>query len=228
LTEGRSVHTCGGPQNDAAHRSEVQLVGLAIADPPERWVALGFNVRDGQIRAHSVTITLGIAPQGGGIVGWTLAGLEREGDIDGLRTRRVPAVSGPLRLAPTAGRWAQVVDHLVVVTPRFDALSAELADRGLPLRRVTEIRGTRMGFRRLGGPVLEIVEAPGAESSGFWGVTFAVSAPPGGVESLDELCAEIPLVAEPRPAVQPGRRIATVSRAAGLSTLVAFIDPEPR
>jgi hypothetical protein len=34
-------------------------------------------------------------------------------------------------------------------------------------------------------------------------------------------------VGEPRPAVQPGRRITTVSREAGLSTRVAFIDPEP-
>jgi hypothetical protein len=52
--------------------------------------------------------------------------------------------------------------------------------------------------------------------------------PPGGVESLDALCARNRFVGEPRPAVQPGRRIATVAREAGLSTRVAFIDPVPR
>lgn len=207
--------------------TDVSLVGLSIADPPERWAALGFNVRDGEVRTPRMRLTLGIAPPGGGIVGWTLAGLERDGDIDTLATRRVPPRPGPFRLAPTLGRWARSVDHLVVATPRFDALSAELAERGLPPRRVAEIRGTRMGFRRLGGPILEVVEAPEAEATAFWGVTFSVFGAPDGAESLDVLCAENRFVGEPRPAVQPGRRIATVSREAGLSTRVAFIDPEP-
>jgi hypothetical protein len=33
-------------------------------------------------------------------------------------------------------------------------------------------------------------------------------------------------LSEPRPAVQPGRQIATLSSAAGLSTRVAFMTPE--
>jgi hypothetical protein len=217
-----------GHQNDATGRSGAQLVGLSIADPPERWTALGFRVRDAQVRAESVTLTLGIAPQGAGIVGWTLAGLEHEGDIGGLPTRRLDLGSGALPtrgVDPAAGSDLAGIDHLVVVTPGFDALAAELTERGLGLRRVAEVRGTRMGFRRIGGPILEVVEAPGAEATAFWGITFAVSGPPGGAESLDELCARSRFVGEPRPAVQPGRRIATVSRDAGLSTRVAFIDP---
>ena len=218
-----------GHQNDATRRlDDAQLVGLSIADPPERWAALGFGVRDGQVGAHSVTLTLGIAPQGAGIVGWTLAGLEHEGDIGGLPTRRADPVSGAHRVDPTAGNDVARIDHLVVVTPGFDALAAELTERGLGLRRVAEVRGTRMGFRRIGGPILEVVEAPDAEATSFWGITFAVSGPPGGSESLDELCVRNRFVGDPRPAVQPGRRIATVSRDAGLSTRVAFIDPEPR
>jgi hypothetical protein len=117
---------------------------------------------------------------------------------------------------------------VVVATPAFDAFAAELDDRGIPLRRITEIRGTRMGFRRLGGPILEVVEAPEAKATAFWGLTFSMRGSPSSVGSLDELCARSPFVGEPRPAVQPGRRIATVARAAGLSTRVAFIDPEPR
>ncbi|HTU30382.1 MAG TPA: hypothetical protein VMF07_13450 [Solirubrobacteraceae bacterium] len=208
--------------------SDVALVGLSVADPPERWAAVGFHVDDGRVRAHSVLLTLGIAPQGAGIVGWTLAGLERDGDVAGLRTRRVPGVDGPHHAAPTYLSLTGGIDHVVVVTPRFDALADELAERGLPLRRVAEIRGTRMGFRRLGGPTLEVVQAPEAATNAFWGVTFAVPGVPGGAGSLDELCARSRFLGEPRPAVQPGRRIAAVSREAGLSTRVAFIDPEPR
>jgi hypothetical protein len=208
--------------------TDAALVGLAVADPPERWEALGFDVRNGQVKAHSVILTLGIAPQGGGIVGWTLAGSECEGDVGGLATRWERPGSATYRLPPRAGRGIRSLDHLVVATPVFDALAAELDDRGMALRRITEIRGTRMGFRRLGGPILEVVESPEAQATAFWGVTFAMRGPPGTTESLDDLCARNRFVGDPRPAVQPGRRIATVSREAGLSTRVAFIDPEPR
>ncbi len=208
--------------------TDVSLVGLAVADPPERWAALGFTVHDGEVKAPSVTLTLGIAPPGGGIVGWTLAGSERDGDVGGLATRWVGSPSATYRTAPVAGRGIRLLDHVVVATPGFDAFAAELDDRGMGLRRVTRIRGTRMGFRRLGGPILEVVEAPEAQATGFWGLTFSMRGSPGGVDSLDELCARSHLVGEPRPAVQPGRRIATVAREAGLSTRVAFIDPEPR
>ncbi|HEY3771678.1 MAG TPA: hypothetical protein VGL69_01680 [Solirubrobacteraceae bacterium] len=208
--------------------TDVALAGLSIADPPERWAALGFHVRDGQIKANSVMLTLGIAPPGGGIVGWTLAGAGGEGDVSGLPTRWVEPGSGMDRLAPAAGGGIGSLDHVVVATPAFDAFATELGERGVGLRRVAEVRGTRMGFRRLGGPILEVVEAPEAPATAFWGVTFAMRGPPGGVESLDALCARNRFVGEPRPAVQPGRRIATVAREAGLSTRVAFIDPVPR
>ena len=36
-----------------------QLAGLAIADPPERWAALGFAVRDGRVALGGVSIELG-------------------------------------------------------------------------------------------------------------------------------------------------------------------------
>jgi hypothetical protein len=203
--------------------TDVALVGLAVADPPERWVALGFEVSDGQTAAGSVSLTLGIAPQGGGITGWTLTGPGGDGDVAGLPTRWVPR-GGPVAQMGPGGGGAYVVDHVVLVTPEFDALAGVLDERGMGLRRVTEIRGTRMGFRRLGGPILEVVEARDAERTAFWGVTFATAGP----EALDELSAGNRLVGEVRPAVQPGRRIAAVCAEAGLSTRVAFIDPELR
>jgi hypothetical protein len=208
--------------------TDVALVGLAIADPPERWQALGFAVQDGQVTVGAVVITLGIAPQGAGITGWTLACAEGDGDVGGLATRWVPAASGVHPPAPAAASEIASVDHVVVVTPRFDALADELDQRGFPLRRVAEIRGKRMGFRRLGGPILEVVEAREAEATALWGITFGMSGAPGASGSLDELRARRAAIGEPRPAVQPGRRISPVGAEAGLSTRVAFIDPEPR
>ena len=199
------------------------LAGLDIADPPERWSALGFAVsEDGRLFGEAVRGTLGIAPPGRGIVGWTLAGLAADGDIDGLATRRVP-VEVPHWVAGVGNANAVThVDHVVVTTPDLDAFAAVLDARGLGLRRRAEVRGAPMGFRRLGRPILEVVEDRDAGATAFWGVTFAVAQPMW----LDRLAAENRFVGAPRPAVQPGRRIATVSGEAGLSTRVAFIDPE--
>ena len=205
--------------------TEVGLVGLDICDPPERWAALGFAVgSDGRVGCDGVTVTLGVAPPGRGIAGWTLAGVSVDGDLDGLSTRAVPG--GEPRWIPAARAMhpngAVGIDHVVVTTPRFDAFAAELDQYGLPLRRIAEVRGRAMGFRRLGAVILEVVHAPDADATAFWGVTFAMA----GRDALDSLAADNRLVGEPRPAVQPGRRITTVSREAGLSTRVAFIDPE--
>jgi hypothetical protein len=213
--------------------TEVALVGLDVSDPPERWKALGFSLADdGRVRCGGVTLTLGIAPPGRGIAGWTLAGLAQDGDIDGLSTRSAPA-SGGSRWIPAARAMQRNgvvgIDHVVVMTPDLDAFAQVLGLRGLSLRHRAEVRGRAMGFRRLGSTILEVVQSPEAaaeaeaEATAFWGVTFTMA----GADALDALCAESRFVGEPRPAVQPGRRITTVSRKAGLSTRVAFIDPEP-
>ena len=45
------------------------------------------------------------------------------------------------------------------------------------------------------------------------------------VDDLDALCEANPdLIAPPKPAVQPGRRIATARREAALGTAVAFMS----
>ncbi len=54
------------------------------------------------------------------------------------------------------------IDHVVALTPDFDTTAAELERAGLPLRRIRDGGGFRQGFRRLGGPILELVEARGS------------------------------------------------------------------
>jgi hypothetical protein len=55
----------------------------------------------------------------------------------------------------------------------------------------------------------------------FWGLAFQV-------RDLDATCQHLgDKVGEPRDAVQPGRRIATLRREAGLGPAVAFMSPGP-
>ena len=91
----------------------------------------------------------------------------------------------------------------------------------MPFRRVRQASDTvRQGFRRFGPAILEVVEVSGADASAFWGLVVIVP----DLAALEELAA--PHVGAARPAVQPGRHIAPVTRSAGLSTRLAFIDPE--
>jgi hypothetical protein len=196
----------------------VELAGLSISDSPERWARLGCLVDDGDTVVGGVTLRLGIAPSGHGITGWSLRG--GAGAVGGLVTAWTDA---PVPASPQHPNGAVAVDHIVIACPAFDDFAAELDARGMGLRRIAERGGRRQGFRRLGGPIMEIVEAPEAPAPAFWGVTFTVR----DREALVTLAARNRFVGEPRDAVQPGRRIATVSREAGLSTRVAFMDPDP-
>lgn len=181
-----------------------QLAGLEIADQPERWRALGFDVgADGVVAVGGVSIALG--GQGRGITGWTLK------DADG-------AAALASRTEHRNGVIA--VDHVVIVTPDFDASSAALAARGLELSRVTEMRERRYGFRRAGPAIIELVHVPEAPAERFWGLTLVAS----DLDALHERLA--PHLSSPRDAVQPGRRIATLATSAGLSVRLAFMSPE--
>ncbi len=101
----------------------------------------------------------------------------------------------------------------------------------MPLRRIRVVGGDpredpaafRQGFRRLGPAILELVEAKRAPAgpARFWGLVVIVD----DLEALAERLGS--QVSPPKPAVQPGRRIASLRASAGLSPRVAFMDPEP-
>jgi hypothetical protein len=197
-----------------------ELVGLRLADAGERWAALGFQVNGGsEMWLGGVSIQLG-AP-GRGIGGWRLDGVDPVESIDGLDTEVGDRPAGGEALPHPNG--AVGLDHVVAITPRFDRTAAELAEAGLELRRIRQAPdGFRQGFRRLGPVILEVVEALG-EPDGparFWGLVVNVA-------DLDGLAARLGNhLGQVKPAVQPGRRIATLRESAGLGQAVAFMSLE--
>lgn len=196
------------------------LSALEIADPAERWAALGFDVRDGSVWLDGIELRLGHAGQG--VVGWSLVGIDPlSPDLDGLATE--VAEAGP-RIESAHENGAIGVDHVVVLTADFERTVSALARAGLELRRIREVPGTglRQGFRRLGPAILELVEAPDAPAgpARFWGLVIVVRDLDALAERLGDRLGQI------KPAVQPGRRIATLRPSAGLTPAVAFMDPE--
>ncbi|TMM01323.1 MAG: VOC family protein [Actinobacteria bacterium] len=199
-----------------------QLDELLIAAEPERWAALGLAVgADGVAQVGTIRLRLG-APGEPGIAGWRVRGLA-DGDLDGLPTQG--SAAPPRAPAPAADHplGALAIDHVVVATPDLERTIAALERAGLELRRVREAGPTaRQGFFVVGDAVLEVVgpnEPDGQGPASFWGLVLVV-------EDLDAAAERLgPLLGAPRDAVQPGRRIATVRREAGLGTAVALITP---
>jgi len=196
-----------------------RLAALQIADPPDAWARLGFTVDDDGVIVVG-GIELWLDASGRGITGWTLRGLGRHGDIDGLPTGLTTDPPPPDATHPNQ---AIGIDHVVVTTPDFDRTAEALEAAGMPLRRVAEAGGFRQGFRRLGPAILELVEVvngpPGPAR--FWGLVVIVP----DVFALRERLGS--MVGEVRDAVQPGRHIAALDNAANLGPRVAFMDPEP-
>ena len=189
---------------------------LVIADEPAAWAALGFAPgQDGAFALGRLRVRLA-----GGSAGRGLVALHVDG-LGGERPDGLPVVAGGAAArtpAPASAHpnGALAIDHLVAFTDDRDRTAGALAAAGGDVRR----RGgppelpAPMAFVRFGELIVEVAEAGGPAR--FWGLTVRVA-------DLDALAG--PLLGAPRPAVQPGRRIVTVSRAAGLSLAVALITP---
>jgi catechol 2,3-dioxygenase-like lactoylglutathione lyase family enzyme len=203
---------------------------LAVADEPEAWSALGFEVDGGTCVVGDVRFQLTGRDAGKGLTGWSLREIEGTA-LDGLPTTRSDRL--PPRERPAHPNGVTGLDHVVAITPALERTVAALERAGLDLRRVREeptpAGAPRQAFFRLGATILEVVQEPpeaiepagGDHPAFFWGLAFLAPDLEGSVAGLGDR------VGESRPAVQPGRRIATLRRSAGLTVPVALITPPP-
>jgi hypothetical protein len=203
---------------------------LTLADDPAAWEALGFMTEGDSCRLAGVRVRLSGKGSGRGILGWSLRGIHSP-ELDGLPTTisehaAPPALPGVIHPNGISG-----IDHVVAMSPAFERSVAALQAAGLDLRRVREqptpAGAPRQAFFRLGTEILELVQEPeeivardgGPERPArFWGLALLS-------EDLDRTVAAIgDHASEIRPAVQPGRRIATVRRSAGLTVPLALMS----
>lgn len=212
-------------------RVGVTIDELVAADEPRAWEALGFEPDGDTVVVGEVRIRAAGADAGQGLVGWSLRGAAGS-ELDGLPTRSSerPAPAS----APAHANGVTGLDHVVAITPRLERTVAALESAGLDLRRIREeptpAGAPRQAFFRLGSAILEVVQEPEevVERNGpdrpafFWGLAFVSADLDATVASLGE-----EQVSEPRDAIQPGRRIATLRRAAGLACPVALMTPRP-
>ncbi len=209
----------------------VTIDELVLADEPERWSALGFDVHGSRVSIGGVRLRLAGEDAGRGILGWSLRAIAST-ELDGLVTTR--SDSAEPALAPEHPNGVLAVDHVVAMSPALDRSVAALQAAGLDLRRIREeptpAGAPRQAFFRLGGEILEVVQVPehaldrsgGADAPArLWGLALIAPELDRAVAALGEHAGE------PRAAVQAGRRIATIKRSAGLAVPVALMSAKP-
>jgi hypothetical protein len=204
---------------------------LTVADAPDAWSALGFVVDGDAFVAGDVRIRL-VGPEAGeGLIGWSLRDVEST-DLDGLKTTRSDRPAPTER--PEHPNGITTIDHVVAITPALGRTVAALGAAGLDLRRIREeptpAGAPRQAFFRLGATILEVVQEPpeaierggGADRPAlFWGLALIAADLDATVATLGDQVSEI------RAAIQPGRRIATLRRSAGLAVPIALMTPPP-
>ncbi len=209
----------------------VTIDELRIADAPEAWAALGFAVDGDACLLGEVRLRFVGADAGKGLIGWSLrdvASVEMDGLPTEVSERELPSAYPEHPIGVTA------IDHIVAIAPALDRTIAALETAGLDLRRLREeptpAGAPRQAFFRLGPTILEVVQEPpeAIERGGgpdrpafFWGLALLAPDLAATAAALGDR------VSGPRDAVQPGRRIATLRRAAGLALPVALMTPPP-
>jgi hypothetical protein len=202
---------------------------LLVGDDAARWAELGFTVSEKCCEIGGVRLRfLGGDCSGRGILGWTLRDLAGA-ELDGLPT--TVSEHPPRALAPAHPNGVVAIDHVVAASPSLERSIPALQRAGLDLRRIrdepTPAGAPRQAFFRLGAEILELIQEPedsiqragGQEHPArFWGLAVRVADLDRTVQLLGSHVSEV------RPAVQPGRRIATLRRSAGLTVPLALMS----
>jgi hypothetical protein len=215
------------------------LLYLTVADDISTWVKLGFTADGNAVRIGGVTFVCAntVADGAKGITDWTLHDPEGvlPATIDGITTGTTNV--RPSFEAPTHANGIVGIDHLVVRSHDLERTISVFEDLDIPCRRRRDAGAygsttMKQAFFWLGSPdnpndriVLEIVGEADVDPvtkdqpSSFFGIAFVCS-------DLDATAAFFGDFAKPPiDAVQPGRRITSISSRAGSSVAIALMSP---
>lgn len=200
------------------------VVALELVSPVEPWQAIGLHVVDGRTSVGGIELRFRqpVGDEPARVHRWVLADCPHlVDDIDGLATAHTDTLPSATAIEHPLG--ATRFDHLVVMTSSLERTCGAIeAATGEPLKRIREAGPVRQGFHRLGELIIEVVESERvtAPTASFWGFVLIVA-------DLEAACARLggDIVSPPKPAVQPGRMIASFRAGAGLGLPIALITP---
>lgn len=201
------------------------VVMLTVDGPIEPWERIGLTFADGTAWIGGVGLHVTGADVPARLASWTLTDCPAQAtSIDGLATEHlvdgVEVSSGSHPLGATS------FDHVVVMTSSIERTCGEIERlTGEPLKRIREAGPVRQGFHRLGPMIVEVVESDRitSDEAAFWGFVW-------NVDDLFDVANRLgpDLLSMPKPAVQPGRHIASFRAGAGLGLPIALMTPHVR
>jgi hypothetical protein len=214
----------------------VTIDTVTVADEPATWEAAGFSVDgDGTCRIGHVRVALVGREHGKRILGWTLRGVPTGPDhgdsglddsgLDGLATAITDAEPCEPAVHPNG---AELIDHIVLLTPDRARTLAAFGSVGLEPRRTRETDQYGAPFVQTffvaGEVIVELIgpaEPSGDGATGFFGLAHTVHDLDATKALLGDHLGAV------KDAVQPGRRIATLRhKDVGMSVATAFMSPE--
>ena len=199
------------------------ITALVVGGSPEPWEAFGFHLlsatpSESQFSLGDAVLVVN-STQPAGMVSWEITEVNTE-TIDGVLTARG---ANDLELPLEPGNVGCLgVDHVVVRTNSLDVTCAAItAATGAPVKRVRDAgSGMQQAFHKMGSVVVEVVSAPEqVEKTHLWGFVVNVS----DVDALSA-CLVPDILGTPKPATQPGRRIASARSGSALGVPFAGMD----
>ncbi len=188
------------------------ICGLGVPGTRTAWSAIGLDFVGNTTQVGQVQLSFEAE-----MLTWELVG-DGPDHIDGVPTTWRAAAPAPLEVTHRFG-YIQI-DHVVVFTDDLLRTCGAISDAtGAPLKRIREAGGGRQqGFHRLGEVIAEVV-GPVEQPTHLWGFVLTV-------DNLDVVVQSLGpgLIGESKPAVQPGRRIASFRSSAGLGCAVALLS----
>ena len=204
-----------------------QLRSVEIGDSSDSWGAAGFAVIDGAVRIGSTRIVF--MPAGArGIT--RVSADEIDGTIDGMPFGSANAESLDAAAQPNPPHTNRVIgiDHLVAMSTDVDRTIVPLQSADIELRRERHFGegddAKRQAFFWIGDVILELgglgIARPGDEAT-LWGLALTCDDLDVAKDTLGGM------LSDPKTAVQPGRRIATLRtpRSRHLRTDGALVTP---
>ena len=199
------------------------ITAVVVGGSAEPWEAFGFHLlsatsSESQFSLGDVVLVVD-STLPAGMVSWEISDIDA-GVVDAIPTARA---MNTLSLPLPQGRVGCLgVDHVVVRTNSLDITCAAItAATGAPVKRIRDAgSGMQQAFHKLGSVVVEVVSAQEqVEHTHLWGFVVNVS-------DIDALSAFLgpDILGTPKPATQPGRRIASARSGAALGVPFAVMD----
>ena len=194
-----------------------------MADDSELWRDLGFEVNGERCRLRSIDVVLTGADSGRGIHGWAWTGSDGP-TIDGIPCTRVDGRG--VGVTEPHPNHSVGLFYVVLFGPSWDAAATALSDVGVdpgePRPMGSKDQPRLRSVADAGDVEIEVIGPPDHDPSSAWRLWGSIVE----VDDIDATAAYLgSRLLSVKPAIQRGRRIATLDRSAGSSVPLAFMSP---